>query len=141
MGLSRRAERLRDTAPFDSLEDEALDRAAELADEVCLPAGFLVVDEDDAHDLLLVIAAGTATAFSPDGEVRTLGPGAAIGELSPAGWDRRHGRVVASTPMRLFMFDTDDFTEFLTDHPGLVPPSGGHRAGTRRPASRRSTAG
>jgi hypothetical protein len=139
MENSKRAARLRGTAPFDSLADEALERAAELADEVCLPAGYVMVDEDDRQDHLLVIAAGTATAFSPDGDVRTLGPGAAIGALSPVGWKGGRGRIVSSTPIRLFLFDTDGVAELLTEHPGLLPPSGEDRAGSPRRSSRRST--
>jgi CRP/FNR family transcriptional regulator, cyclic AMP receptor protein len=138
MRLSKRADRLRDTAPFDSLGEDDLERAADLADEVCLPAGYLVVDDDDRHDHLLVIAAGTATAFHADGTVLTLGPGTVIGELSPLGWNARAGRIVASTRLRLFMFDPDGFAAFVTDHPHLLPRTDAMWASSRRRSFQRS---
>jgi CRP-like cAMP-binding protein len=136
MGLSTRAARLRDTTLFASLDDDALERAADLADEVYLPAGYVVVDEDDRADHLLVIASGTATARSPDGDANALGPGTAIGELSRVGWNARRGRVVAATPLRLFMFDADGFADLVTDRPGLLPRSGEGRGGTPRRSPR-----
>jgi CRP-like cAMP-binding protein len=141
MGLSGRAARLRGTAPFSALADHDLERLAAVADEVCVPAGFLLVDEDDGDDHLFVIARGTATAFSDDGVVRTLGAGAVIGEVTPSAPESRRRTIVASTPVRLFVFDVDGVAKLAAEHPELIPPWGAAPADSRHRSSRRPTEG
>jgi CRP-like cAMP-binding protein len=124
VGPSVKLAHLRVTPPFSGLPDDALDTAANMADEVAVPTGFVLVYEGDWGDEVFVIAEGNAAVLVEGQRVDTLVAGALFGGIGaseplPAG-----STVVAASPMRFFVFDSDGFRDLLDDHPSLVERAG-----------------
>lgn len=120
VGSSVKLAHLRATTPFASLSDHALEAAVMLADEVAVPAGYVLVYEGDWGDEVFVIADGTA-AVVVDGEgLINLGPGAMIGAVAPLRPPAARASVVATSAMRFFVFDGDGFSSLAHDHPAIL---------------------
>jgi CRP-like cAMP-binding protein len=111
---------LRATTPFTTLSDQALETAVGLADEVAVPAGYVLVYEGDWGDEVFVIADGTAAVIVDDERHSSLGPGAMFGANPPLRPPATGASVVATSPMRFFVFDADGFASFAADHPVIL---------------------
>lgn len=85
---------------------EALSRGAA---ELDLPAGALVVREGDPGDRFYVVASGEVLVSRADRPLRTLGPGAAFGEIALLHDVPRTATVHALTEARLVTVSRDDF--------------------------------
>ena len=120
VGSSFKLAHLKAAAPFAGLSDEALESAVLLADEVAVPAGYVLVYEGDWGDEVFVIAEGTA-AVVVDGEgLAQLGPGAMIGAAPPLQPPAPTATVVATSAMRFFVFDGAGFSALAREHPTIL---------------------
>jgi CRP-like cAMP-binding protein len=120
VGLASKLAHLRATPPFDRLDDDSLVRVAALADEVAVPAGYVMIYEGEWGDEVFVVADGTAAVIADGRAETTLGVGAVVGATAPLGPPARWTTVVASSPMRFFVFDRDGYAELAAHHPELV---------------------
>jgi CRP-like cAMP-binding protein len=123
-GFAVKLAHLKATEPFADLSDDALETAVVLADEVAVPAGYVLVYEGDWGDEVFVIADGTAAVVVDGSGVTYLGPGAMIGEVSPLRPLAAGATVIATSAMRFFVFDRDGFAALVHDHPSIVAITG-----------------
>jgi CRP-like cAMP-binding protein len=119
-GSSVKLAHLKATGPFAELSDDALRTAVLLADEVAVPAGYVLVYEGDWGDEVFVIADGTAAVVVDGDGVNDLGPGAMIGSVPPLRPPAAGATVIATSSMRFFVFDGHGFASLVHDHPSIV---------------------
>jgi len=111
------ASRLRGLAFFEGFSDAELDRVAELADDVEIEAGELLIDQGRVGQECYVIESGQAEVFVGEEHLVTLGPGSMVGEMALIDRRPRTATVVATTPMSLLAFDTKAFQKLLSEMP------------------------
>ena len=112
-----KTEHLREVLLFDGCSDEELRRIAQMADEVAVPAGYVLVYEGDWGHEVFVVAEGEARVTAGGRTLAVLGPSAVIGELAVLNPAPRTATVTASEPMRFFVFDRDSFEALLEEFP------------------------
>jgi len=111
------ASRLRGLAFFEGFSDSELDRVAELADDVEVEAGQLLIDQGRVGQECYVIESGEAGVFVGEEHLVTLGPGSMVGEMALIDRRPRSATVVANTSMSLLAFDTKAFQQLLREMP------------------------
>ena len=111
------AARLRGLAFFEGFSDDDLDRVAQLADDVEIEAGELLIDHGRVGQECYVIESGQAEVFVGEEHLVTVGPGSMVGEMALVDRRPRTATVVATTPMALLAFDTKAFQKLLSEMP------------------------
>ena len=111
------AARLRGLAFFEGFSDADLDRVAQLADDVEIEAGELLIDQGRVGQECYVIESGQAEVFVGEEHLVTVGPGSMVGEMALVDRRPRTATVVATTPMALLAFDTKAFQKLLSEMP------------------------
>jgi len=116
-----RAERLARCQMFAELDEAALRHVSELATEVTVPAGHVLVQPGHEGSGLFVIAEGTVTVELAGGKAITCEPGEFIGELSLLVDGLVHtGRVRAATPVTCLAISRADFDRLLDTYPQIA---------------------
>ncbi|MEY2423226.1 MAG: hypothetical protein QOI95_3293 [Acidimicrobiaceae bacterium] len=115
-----KVEHLREVHLFDGCSDEELERIARMADEVAVPAGYVLVYEGDWGHEVFVVAEGEAEVTAGGRMLALLDTGSVIGELAVLNPAPRTATVVAASPMRFFVFDDVAFESILTDFPAIA---------------------
>lgn len=110
-------EHLRKVLLFDGCSDEELRRVAHLADEVAVPAGYVLVYEGDWGGEVFVVAEGEARVTAGGRTLAVLGASAVIGELAVLNPAPRTATVTAATPMRFLVFERDAFEALFEQFP------------------------
>ena len=111
------AARLRGPAFFEGFSDADLDRVAQLADDVEVEAGELLIDQGRVGQECFVIESGQAEVFVGEEHLVTVGPGSMVGEMALIDRRPRTATVVATTSMALLAFDTKAFQKLLSEMP------------------------
>ena len=111
------AARLRGLAFFEGFSDADLDRVAQLADDVEVEAGELLIDQGRVGQECFVIESGQAEVFVGEEHLVTVGPGSMVGEMALIDRRPRTATVVATTSMALLAFDTKAFQKLLSEMP------------------------
>jgi CRP-like cAMP-binding protein len=110
-------EALRRISLFADLEAGQLERVAEAAKEVEVPAGQLLVQPGTKGTGMFFISEGTVVVETKREHIE-LGPGEFFGELALMSADAtRTARVRAKTPLRCLALDREGFRELVTTHP------------------------
>jgi CRP-like cAMP-binding protein len=112
-------EQLRSIPLFSELSDDSLEAVAEIAAEVSVPAGDVLIRPYDPGLGMYVIEDGEVVVELDDREVR-LGAGEFFGELAlliPEGI--RVARVRAVTDVRCLVIGRDDFSGLLDTEPAI----------------------
>jgi CRP-like cAMP-binding protein len=118
-----RSETLRAIPMFAALDDIALWHISELATDVDLPAGHVLVQQGQEGAGLFIIIEGTANVELPGGTTVACSAGEFIGELSLLVDGLVHtARVRAATPMRCLALSRDDFARLLETYPQMAIP-------------------
>jgi len=114
-------EQVRSLPLFAQLGDTALRRVQELATELRIPAGQILVQAGDPGAGLFVIQEGTAVVEGR-GKLRIeVGPGEFVGELALLVPDStRSARVRAQTDVRCLAIGANDFKQLLHDEPRIA---------------------
>jgi CRP-like cAMP-binding protein len=116
-----RAESLRTIPMFSGLDDVGLWHVSQLATQVQLPAGHVLVQPGEEGAGLFVVLDGTVNVELPGGASFVCGPGEFIGELSLLVDGLVHtGRVRAATPVRCLAIGRDDFVRLLDTYPQMA---------------------
>jgi len=111
---------LREVRLFDGCTDEQLANIAQLADEIAVPAGYVLVYEGDWGHEVFVVAEGEAEVTAGGRMLALLDQGSVVGELAVLNPAPRTATVVAASPMRLLVFNDDAFEELLEEFPGIA---------------------
>jgi CRP/FNR family transcriptional regulator, cyclic AMP receptor protein len=119
------AELLRSVPVFATLEEEDLQRIAELAVPRTFEAGQVVFRKGDSSDTCYVVRAGHARAVRehPDGRTITLatfGPGDIFGELAMFEDELRSATVEAVHPTEVVAILGRDMRRLMGEHPEIA---------------------
>jgi CRP-like cAMP-binding protein len=115
-----RIDHLRQVRLFDGCSDAELERIAQVADEIAVPAGYVLVYEGDWGNEVFVVAEGEAEVTAGGRMLALLEAGAVIGELAVLNPAPRTATVVAASPMRFFVFENRDFELLLGELPAIA---------------------
>jgi CRP-like cAMP-binding protein len=125
--VARARELLDDSDLFGALPEAARARLAAAAKRVYFDARERLVEEGEAGDSMMLLAAGTV-AVSKSGtkigagtvSLATLGAGAYFGEMSLLTGAPRSASVTASEPCELFVLDREAVAPILSSDPTLA---------------------
>jgi CRP-like cAMP-binding protein len=109
-------ERLRGVPLLAALDDQALERIADLATGFDVPAGHVLAEHGQPGSGMFVITEGAVVVELPSGPIE-LGPGEFVGELSLLADVGRVARVRASTPVSGLAIGRKEFSELLEREP------------------------
>ena len=120
--LSEEAQSLARVPLFRRLEPEELEHLAEEVDQVNYQAGETIFHEHDRGDALYILEEGTVRIWVMDEDVHEvtlaeLKPGDFFGELAVLDRGERSSSATAITDIHLHRLSSDDFQQFLIDHP------------------------
>src|SRR5437588_8181022 len=120
--LSDEAQSLARVPLFKRLEPQELEKLAEEIDQVNYPAGETIFNEHDRGDALYILEEGSVRIWVYDDDVKPvtlaeLKPGDFFGELAVLDRGERSSSATAITAIHLHRLSSDDFQEFLIEHP------------------------
>lgn len=120
--LSDEAQSLSRVSLFKRLEPHELEHLAEEVDQVQFKAGDVIFNERDHGDALYVVDEGEVRIWVMDEDVQDvtlaeLKPGEFFGELAVLDRGERSTSATAMVDTTLHRLSSDDFQQFLLDHP------------------------
>ena len=120
--LSDEARSLSRVPLFKRLDASELEHLAEEIDQVNYKAGETIFNEHDRGDALYILEQGTVRIWIYDEDVKDvtlaeLKPGDFFGELAVLDRGERSSSATAITDIHLHRLSSDDFQQFLIDHP------------------------
>jgi uncharacterized membrane protein len=120
--LSEEALSLSRVPLFKRLEPHELEKLAEEIDQVNYPAGETIFNEHDRGDALYILEEGRVRIWVYDEDVKDvtlaeLKPGDFFGELAVLDRGERSSSATAITDIHLHRLSSDDFQQFLLEHP------------------------
>ena len=120
--LSDEAQSLARVPLFKRLDAKELEHLAEEVDQVDFNAGDTIFHEHDRGDALYILEEGAVRIWIYDEDVKEvtlaeLKPGDFFGELAVLDRGERSSSATAITDIHLHRLSSDDFQQFLIDHP------------------------
>src|SRR6266849_10607163 len=120
--LSEEAQSLARVPLFKRLDAQELEHLAEEIDQVNYKAGETIFHEHDHGDALYVLEEGSVRIWVVDEDVNEvtlaeLKPGEFFGELAVLDRGERSTNATAITDIHLHRLSSDDFQQFLIEHP------------------------
>ncbi len=109
--------RLKKIDLFSDLDDDALQRVADMARETTAEEGDKLVQQDAASDQLIAIEEGTVEVRSHDEKLATLGEGDVVGEAGLLKRGLRNADVVATGKVKAIFFTQDQVRALRRDMP------------------------
>ena len=109
--------RLKKIDLFSDLDDDALQRVADMARETTAEEGEKLVQQDAASDQLIAIEEGTVEVRSHDEKLATLGEGDVVGEAGLLKRGLRNADVVATGKVKAIFFTQDQVRALRRDLP------------------------
>ncbi len=109
--------RLKKIDLFSDLDDDALQRIADMARETTADEGEKLVQKDAASDQLIAIEEGTVEVRSHDEKLATLGQGDVVGEAGLLKRGLRNADVVATGKVKAIFFTQDQVRALRRDLP------------------------
>ncbi len=100
---------------FAAAKPHELQRIGQLADEIDLPAGRVLMRQGDYGAEMFIIVSGAGTVERDGREVDRVGPGAWVGELALLSKGRRTATITLTEPSRLLVLGQREFTALLSE--------------------------
>lgn len=119
-GRDAHLEQLGSIGLFSALSKKELQRVARSSDEVKVPSGHELARQGDVGREMFVIVSGEATVKRNGRKITTIGPGAAVGELSLLDRGPRTATVTCDTDCTVLVLGAREFTALLDEVPGLT---------------------
>ena len=113
-------ERLGALPMFGGCTNKELRDIARIVDELQVESGRVLMSQGDAGQEAFVIEEGAAQVFRDGQLLATVGPGSYVGELALIDAGPRSATVTATTPMRVLVIGTREFSTLLDEVPGLA---------------------
>ena len=102
---------------FAGLGNREMDRVTQLADEVDVPAGRVLMRQGDVGNEMFVIVSGRVLVERDGSTVNDLGPGDWLGEMALLSEGQRNATATATEPARLFVVGHRDFHALMDEMP------------------------
>ena len=113
-------ERLGALPMFGGCTNKELRDIARIVDELQVESGRVLMSQGDAGQEAFVIEEGAAEVGRDGQWLATVGPGSYVGELALIDAGPRAATVTATTPMRVLVIGTREFSTLLDEVPGLA---------------------
>jgi CRP/FNR family cyclic AMP-dependent transcriptional regulator len=104
---------------FSAMSARAVDAICELMTEGSFDTDDDLVRQGDSGDSFLILRDGTASVIVDGREVRQLGPGDFLGEISLIDGGPRTATVRATSPVSALVIGREDFATMLERHPAV----------------------
>jgi CRP-like cAMP-binding protein len=117
---SKQSEYLATVPLFSALSRSDLRRVVQVAEELDVPSGQVLVTEGRIGREFFLILEGRANVRRNGRKVATLGPGRYFGELALIDRKPRSATVEAATPMKLLVLGQREFAGLLETLPGVA---------------------
>jgi CRP-like cAMP-binding protein len=119
--LDLSVEHLRNVPMFAALDDVALRHVSDLATDIVLPAGHVLLNPGQEGSGMFIVVDGEVTVELAGATPITCSNGQFIGELSLLVDGLEHtGRARAAAPTRLLAISRTDFTRLLDTYPQIA---------------------
>ena len=105
---------------FSALSRKELQRVAKASDEVKVKAGHELARQGDVGREMFVLMEGEATVKRNGRKITSIGPGAAVGELSLLDRGPRTATVICETDCTVLVLGAREFSALLDDLPGVA---------------------
>lgn len=105
---------------FSACSQKELARIAKATDEVNLPDGRVLMNQDESSREAFIIVSGKAVVRRNNRKVAELGPGSMIGELGLLDRGPRTATVVAEGPVDVLVLGPREFAALLDDVPSIT---------------------
>lgn len=110
---------IRNTPLFEHCSKKDLVQIAQIADELDLPAGKVLISEGDRGREFFVIVSGEVEVRRKGRKVATLGPGSFVGEMALLSRSPRSATVTALTPVDVLVVTDRAFVALLDRLPDI----------------------
>jgi CRP/FNR family cyclic AMP-dependent transcriptional regulator len=112
-------EALRSVSLFSDLRQRDLEQVAQLADEVDLPSGYVLMREGETASQMFIIGSGEARVERGGRELARLGPGSVLGEMALVAEGPRTATATLTEPAHLFVLAHREFHSLMDDVPAV----------------------
>ena len=119
LGTDSKAAAIAKVPLFARCSKRELQRIAQIADEIDLPAGKALTEEGARGREFFVILEGTADVRRDTQSLGSLGPGDFLGEIALVTDVPRTATVTAATPIRALVITDRSFRDLLRDSPEI----------------------
>lgn len=117
MAADGKMEALHSVPLFSDLGQRDLEQVAQLADEVDLPAGHVLMRQGDNGSQMFIILSGEALVERNGQELARLGPGAVLGEMAIIAEGPRVATATLTEPSHLFVLAHREFHSLMESQP------------------------
>src|SRR5204863_2239858 len=114
--MDRKLELLKQVPLFSGLGGRSLEEVGQLADEVDVPAGRVLMTEGEYGQEFFLILDGTIRIDRGGSQIATLGGGDFLGEIALLDGGPRTATATAETPARLIVLGRREFNTLIEDH-------------------------
>jgi CRP-like cAMP-binding protein len=119
MAADGKIEALRSVSLFGNLRPRELEQVGQLADEVDLPAGEVLMREGESASQMFIIGSGEAVVERGGREVARMGPGDVLGEMAILAEGPRTATARLTKASHLFVLGHREFHSLLDDVPAV----------------------
>jgi CRP/FNR family transcriptional regulator, cyclic AMP receptor protein len=119
MAADGKIEALRSVSLFSDLGQRDLEQVAQLADEVDLPAGHVLMREGERGTQAFIIVTGEARVEHDGQLLATAGPGAVLGEMALIAEGSRVATATLTKDSRLFVLAHREFHSLMETQPSV----------------------
>ena len=120
LGANAKIELLRHVPLFEGCSKQELQKIAQIADQLDMPEGKVLIKEGDRGREFFVIVEGDVEVRRKGRRVKNLGPGDFIGEISLLSKIPRVATVKSLTPVSLLVITDRAFLALLEQAPSLA---------------------
>lgn len=104
---------------FSACSKKELAKIAKAGDQIKLPDGKVLTEQDETSREAFVVLEGTVTVRRNNRKVADLGPGSVVGELGLLDRGPRTATVVADGPVEVLVLGPREFSALLDDVPTI----------------------
>jgi CRP-like cAMP-binding protein len=119
MATDGKMEALHSVPLFSALSQRDLERVGQLADEVDLPEGHVLMREGESGSQMFIILSGEAKIERGGREVARAGEGSVLGEMAIVAEGPRMASVTLTKPSRLFVIAHREFHSLMETLPSV----------------------
>jgi CRP-like cAMP-binding protein len=119
MATDGKMEALHSVPIFSDLKPDDLRKVQQLADEVDLPAGQVLMRQGETGSQMFIILDGEARVERDGREIAMAGFGDVLGEMSIVAEEPRVATATLTKPSHLFVIAHREFHALMDDHPSV----------------------
>ncbi len=119
MAADPKLDRLRSVPLFAGLGSREIERLGQLADEVDVPAGHVLMRQGDRGNEMFVLVSGKVSVEREGRALGERGAGSVLGEIALLAEMPRTATVIAIEPSRLFVVGHREFHSLMDQMPSV----------------------